>query len=116
MGLITGLSLAKLLPVSLAKTLRHHGLDDVLATTVLGLADSCLATRSQRATPFLSPLEAEAVRKTFGELAELSVTFLGGYPQAERRVAVFRRLEEFDEYLPAEDSEVVRGDESVPSR
>lgn len=100
---------ARVLPTSLTKTLRHHGMNEAMAATVLAAADDCLTTYSRRSTPFLSPLEAEAVRRTFEDLIEVSVAFVGGYPQAERKVAVFSRAEEFVEDLPVEDSEAVTG-------
>ena len=102
-------ALARVLPSSLAKTLRHHGMHEAMATTVLTAADDCLATYSRRSTPFMSPLEAEAVRRTFEDLVEVKVAFIGGYPQAERRVAVFDRAEEFMEEVLVEDEEVVSG-------
>ena len=110
LGMLVRSAVARMLPSSLAKTLRHNGLHEAMAATVLVAADECLATYSRRSTPFLSPLEAEAVRRTFEELVEVSVAFVGGYSQAERRVAVFSRAEEFIEEQPVEEDELVTGE------
>jgi RNA-binding protein YlmH len=54
-----------------------------------------IGTYSTQVTPFLTPLECDAVYQTFKDLVDLKVSFNGGYPQAQRRVALFTKNEEY---------------------
>ena len=93
---------SKNLPLSLVKSLKSLSIDEALATSIFQSADSCVGTYTTQTTPFLSPADCSAVSQVFEELIEVKVAFAGGYPQADRKIAIFERNEEYGEDPPVD--------------
>ena len=93
---------SKNLPQSLVKSLKSLSVDEALATSIFQSADNCIGTYTTQTTPFLSPADCNAVSQVFEELVEVKVGFTGGYPQADRKLAIFERNEEYGEDPPVD--------------
>ena len=72
------------------------------ADAVMAVAERSAAVWSTSTTSFLSPSEVNAIEIAFKDVADVSVAFVGGYAQANRKVAVFNRREEWEEVLEAD--------------
>lgn len=103
---------------SLEKTLKYHGMDADKASSVLTIAERSLVEWQTTFSTFLSPAEMNAIEQAFSDVVDVKVQSVGGYSQAERRIAAFSRREEWegadddgregeDQELPKEDLDTV---------
>jgi RNA-binding protein YlmH len=73
------------------KSLSFFGVDKDLGQTLIDTAEVSVQTFTPSTSCFLSPAQQKAVTEAFKDVVDLKFHFYGGYPQAERRRALFRR-------------------------
>lgn len=80
---------------ALQKQLQYHGMTADGANEMMEMAERSVAEWCTVTSRFLSPSEVNAIEVAFKEVVDVSIGFTGGYAQATRKVAVFRRQDEW---------------------